>query len=609
MTSSTLEITPRELRGAVSNADTNPDTAADQPDPPRPGSRADRMAMPLARDVLKGLAEHHGVCVRPLVIRRTDRHTGATDLVDVPCGARLASKCKPCAERNRRLRIQQLREGWHLADEPQPPPDAPDDEIRAMVSLRCSYTFERDQAERAAQWDQVADLDIAIDELDELLAGKRIRGHLDKPANERKPRRVRSTRRRADAEQLPRRPVEVRTVGPVYPGHRGRTYQPSTLLTVTLPSHGPVHTGARTRRGHLQPCDCGALHGQRDPLLGVPLNPADYDYRAAALDAIFFAAGLDRLWQNLRRAAGWNLQYGGTVEMQKRLAPHAHYAMRGTIPRALLRQVAAGTYHQVWWPPFDRPLYTVDKPPAWDDDQQSYVDPKTRESLTHWDTAVDRLCDPDAQPAYVLRLGRIDARGIAAGTKDAERAIRYVTKYVTKDITEQADPHSAEQRAHFDRLHAELSTLPCSPTCANWLLHGVQPNKVKSGLVPGGCSGKVHQRRTLGFTGRRVLISRQWSGKTLADHRADNQTWRRTVLSGALNDDEDQAVTADPSRYTYQLARPDDPDVPSLQIRIMRSIANRQRCRTALARARPGPAQPPDRVPATAPASPLQLAA
>src|SRR6266498_1437174 len=189
MTSSTLEITPRELRGAVSNADTNPDTAADQPDPPRPGSRADRMAMPLARDVLKGLAEHHGVCVRPLVIRRTDRHTGATDLVDVPCGARLASKCKPCAERNRRLRIQQLREGWHLADE-------------------------------------------------------RIRGHLDKPANERKPRRVRSTRRRADAEQLPRRPVEVRTVGPVYPGHRGRTYQPSTLLTVTLPSHGPVHTGA-----------------------------------------------------------------------------------------------------------------------------------------------------------------------------------------------------------------------------------------------------------------------------------------------------------------------------------------------------------------------------
>src|SRR5205814_5115859 len=119
------------------------------------------------------------------------------------------------------------------------------------------------------------------------------------------------------------------------------------------------------------PCECGQLHGQRDPLLGVPLDSADYDYRSAALDAIFFAAGLDRLWQNLRRAAGWNLQYGGTVEMQKRLAPHAHYAMRGTIPRALLRQVAAGTYHQVWWPHFDRAVHTVDKPPVCDPEERS----------------------------------------------------------------------------------------------------------------------------------------------------------------------------------------------------------------------------------------------
>jgi hypothetical protein len=59
---------------------------------PRPGSRADRMARPLARDVLKGLAEHHGVCVRPLAIRRTDRDTGQSEVIDVPCGARLASK-------------------------------------------------------------------------------------------------------------------------------------------------------------------------------------------------------------------------------------------------------------------------------------------------------------------------------------------------------------------------------------------------------------------------------------------------------------------------------------------------------------------------------------
>ena len=564
--------------------------------------------MPLARHVLKGLAEHHGVCVHPLVIRRIDRHTGATDLVDVPCGARLASKCKPCAERNRRARIQQLREGWHLADEPQPPTETPDDEVRALVSLRCSYTFERDQAERASQWDQVTDLDDAIDQVDELLSTNRVRGHLDKPAAEKKPRRKRSTRRRHDAGDLPRLPVDKRTIGKTYAGPDGRTHQPSTLLTVTLPSYGPVHTGARTRRGQLQPCQCGHLHGQRDPLLGVPIDPDTYDYRSAALDAIFFAAGLDRLWQNLRRAAGYNLQYGGSVEMQKRLAPHAHYAMRGTLPRALLRQVAAGTYHQVWWPHFNRPLYTVDKPPVWDPDSQSYVDPRSHQPLTDWDTALDQLSDPDTKPAYVLRLGRIDARGVTAGTKDAERSIRYVTKYLTKDIIEQADPHSPEQQAHFDRLHTELSTLPCSPTCANWLLYGVQPKKAKPGLVPGHCSGKVHQRKTLGFTGRRVLISRHWSGKTLADHRADNRAWLRTVLAGALADTDDQAVTDpdEPGRYAYQLARPDDPDVPSLQVRIMRSIANRQRCRTALQRARP---DPPDRVSATAPPQHLPQAA
>ena len=51
------------------------------------------------------------------------------------------------------------------------------------------------------------------------------------------------------------------------------------------------------------------------------------------------------------------------------------------------------------------------------------------------------LCDdPDATPAYVVRLGRVDVRGIEAGTRDAERSIRYVTKYLTKDLVEHAGP-------------------------------------------------------------------------------------------------------------------------------------------------------------------------
>src|SRR5204863_7917224 len=159
------------------------------------------------------------------------------------------------------------------ADEPQPPADTPAEEVRALVSLRCSYTFERDQAQRASEWDQVADLDAAIDQVDEQLAGQRVRGHLDKPAGEKTPRRTRSTRRRQDAGTLPRLPVENRTVGKVYADRAGRTHRPSTLLTITLGSYGPVHTGARTRRGPLQPCECGPLNGQHAHLLSVPLHP------------------------------------------------------------------------------------------------------------------------------------------------------------------------------------------------------------------------------------------------------------------------------------------------------------------------------------------------
>jgi hypothetical protein len=594
------EATPVHSTGVAPSPDNRQlpvvDSQSTNTDAPRPGSRAARMAQPLSRDVLKMLAEQNGVCVRPIPLRREDRLTGETTVVDIPCGARLSSKCKPCADRNRKLRMQQIREGWHLEDEPLPPVDAPDEETKAIVALRCSFVFDREQAVRSSEWEQVAELDAAIVDLDEELASRPVRGTLTKPA-ESKPRRARSTKRRADAVELPRLPVDSRTIGKTYTGPDGKTHRPSMLLTVTTGSYGAVHTGSRTRRGMVLPCECGTLHHKDDPALGTPIDADAYDYRSAALDAVFFAAGLDRLWQNLRRAAGYNVQYAGAVEMQKRLAPHAHYAMRGTLPKALLRQVAAGTYHQVWWPQFTEPVYQPNKLPKWDETAAGYVDPTSGVALPTWDQAVDALNSEEAQPAYVMRFGRIDARGIEHGSKDAERSIRYVTKYITKDLAEQADPASGRQRDHFDRLHAELSVIPCSPTCANWLIYGVQPAKAKPGMNPGRCAGKVHQRNTLGFTGRRVLISRQWSGKTLADHRHDNRSWIRTVLSGALADNEDPALNAvdnDAGRYSFAMARDSDPDVPNLQLRIMRTIEMRARWKQQLTRA----LYPPDPVPA-----------
>ena len=83
-------------------------------------TRAERIAMPLARDSIRKIAETLGGCLRPVQLRRTDIVTGKAEPVMVPCGATLASICPPCAERARSLRAAQCREGWHLENEPDP---------------------------------------------------------------------------------------------------------------------------------------------------------------------------------------------------------------------------------------------------------------------------------------------------------------------------------------------------------------------------------------------------------------------------------------------------------------------------------------------------------
>jgi hypothetical protein len=123
------------------------------------------MALPRAVDALKNLAIDHGVCIRPVSLRRTDLTTGATELIDLPCGATLEAKCPPCAKRARHYRQVQIREGWHRTDEPVPPPAPATDDQKALISLRADFEFYRAQAERAAEWDQVAELDEAITEV------------------------------------------------------------------------------------------------------------------------------------------------------------------------------------------------------------------------------------------------------------------------------------------------------------------------------------------------------------------------------------------------------------------------------------------------------------
>jgi hypothetical protein len=119
--------------------------------------------------------------------------------------------------------------------------------------------------------------------------------------------------------------------------------------------------------------------------------------------------------------------------------------------------------------------------------------------------------------------------------------VAYLTRHVS-------DCHQA---AHAARLADTLRYEPCSPTCANWLRYGVQPKNPRPNLRTGCCKGKAHRREYLGYAGRRVLVSRKWSGKTLADHRADRKAWLLRTLG--LPD------TDDPARYTGNRSRPATP--------------------------------------------------
>jgi hypothetical protein len=418
----------------------------------------------ITAEMARELAVEQKVCIRPLLRRVIDQQTGEETRVALPCGSTRESVCPSCADKARRLRIQQCAEGWHREDEPEYEAPGSDEH-------------------------ETDDLDAGDDDLGDSAA-----------------RRVRSTRRRQDAADLPRVPIEDRTVGRVFETPDGRRYRPSMFVTITLPSYGKVKSN------------------------GAPVDPGSYDYRRAALDALHFPKLVDRFWQNLRRCAGFKVQYFAAVEPQKRLAPHLHAALRGAIPRETIRQVVRATYAQVWWPRFDHPIY-VDRMPVWDG--HDYVDPDSGEVLPTWDQAVSDLDDQD-RPAHVLRLGsQLDMAGIVAPSEDADRAIRYLTKYLAKSIAStyvDDDAVDLDYEAHVDRLHQELLFLPCSERCANWLRFGIQPKNAGPGLRPGACMSKAHDRENLGIGGRRVLVSRQWSGKTLKEHRADRATVVREAL-------------------------------------------------------------------------------
>ena len=324
---------------------------------------------------------------------------------------------------------------------------------------------------------------------------------------------------------------------------------------------------------------------------GVPADPESYEYDRAARDALAFAALFDRFIQNLRRYLGYDVQYFAAVEPQKRLAPHVHIAMRGTVACAEIRRVLAATYHQVWWPDARQVRYDGDQLPVWDEATAAYVDPATGEVLPTWDQALDAI-GPEDEPWHVARFGDPVRRPGRARRVQGRRSVHRVPDEVPDQAgrrCHQADTDA--QRAHAARLAEALRYQPCSPTCANWLRYGVQPKNARPGLVPGRCKGKAHDADHLGYAGRRVLASRKWSGKTLADHRADRKEWLLRTLG---------VSATDPARYAWEPVAPGDPDHLDHARRMLHAVADRARWQAALTEARRRAQEAADNVSATA---------
>jgi hypothetical protein len=263
-------------------------------------------------------------------------------------------------------RVAPRRRTLFIVDDPTP-------EQRAQLTARADLVAHYRDAVQGARAGDADELRETIREADDKLRQLGVRGRLPSPDALTKRPLKRSTRRRQDTPNLPTRQVRKTTLGREFAGR----YRPSMFLTLTCASYGRVRED------------------------GTPVHPEGYDYRRAARDAVHVASLVDRWWQNLRRVVGWDVQYFATIEPQRRAAPHLHTALRGSIPHDVIRQVTAATYHQVWWPTHDKLVYTDGRVPVWEPRTKAFTDPDTRQPLTSWSDALDRV----EQPAHVVTLG------------------------------------------------------------------------------------------------------------------------------------------------------------------------------------------------------------
>ena len=481
-----------------------------------------------------------------------------------------------------------------------PGPDPATDEQQALIVAAGALRVRpRRRRTRAAEWDQVADARRrASPKSKQAIAAEGLRGRVAPPHADRR----RRGRRRRPAAPRSGPPGAGRTC-PTCPGRRSSrapsaaptpaadgTHVPAVDVAHPHPRllrPGPLHPPAPTvpcRRGTPTTTRCSAPRSTRQLRLPAgrlgrrPLPPAARPVLAEPAPG----GRLERPVRRLRRAA--------TPPRPARALRHpGHHPPRA----AANRSPPPPTTRCGGRPPTSR-VYTADRPPVWDADAGRLGRPGHRRAAADLGDALDALDDdPDAEPAHVVRFGaQVDAKGVDPGSQGRRTDDRLHHQVPHQGTPPTATPPTSDpQRAHLDRLWRELRVTPVLRAVRELaaLRRPAQerPRQAAPRPLQGPGPPDAPPSASAAAASSSPATGPARPSPTTAPTR---RAWVRALLGVTVDTTTPTRPTTEPAdrrRYAWELARPDDPDVPPLEHRLLRAISERIRWRQPTPRRHP----------------------
>ena len=546
------------------------------------------------------------VCTRPQVLRMTNLATGRD------------RGHRPALPRHPRSQVPGLRQTQGQTAAPGPamprglaprrrtrPQPAPGQRRTGRCSLAAGATSKSARAEcrDPADWDRVAESTSRHRRGGKLIAAAGLRGRTTTPqpgpttrgrGRQEAPRRKRSTRRRQDAPDLPRRKMTARTIGRTFAGNgRHDVYRPSTFLTLTLDSYGRVRDDGSpvdpaTLR--LPPRGLGrrALPRPARPVLAEPApgrrleHPVLRRRRTPTPPRPARPLRRPRHHSRARRSCGGRRRdlSPGVVATRRRRHLRRRRRAAGLGPDA-------GPRRPTSTPAPDWPL------PTW------------AEAMDVLDDALD--ADPDREPEHVVRFGvQIDARRRPRRHRrggQAHRVHHQVPDQIRGRMPQPATPAAVEAPAPAvakscgsrrarpgARTGCATASNPKAPAprCAPAVARPRCTNSTPSASAAAASSspGTGPARPSPTTAGTRPPGS--------AKSSPSNSATPNPATKPATNRSHAARNGGAPAPIRWERARPNDPDIPELPSRLLRAIATRMKQKAALRAAMalaPPPAQ------------------